>query len=134
MYGLYGFVFLNFFEFENSACEKEITALADLYHKKIDLLEIVTLWSGGTPDDMEFFTERTGLTWTFLYISETSQVLEDYNIRAFPAYYLIHPEGTLLMLPAPGPSEDFESRYYQEYSKWKRELQRRLNDKTTIKN
>jgi hypothetical protein len=40
-------------------------------------------------------------------------VLKEYDIRAFPTYFLIGPDGKLILSPAPSPSEDFESELFE---------------------
>ncbi len=128
------FIYLNFFQYKNSACEKEIGAVEALYLRKIDLMEVVTVWTGGSYDDMLKFISENQFSWTFLYAPEDDRILKDYNIRAYPTYYMIHPEGTLSMKPAPSPLQEIEARYSQVYGRWKRELVRRENNNNTIKN
>jgi hypothetical protein len=41
-------------------------------------------------------------------LDEKSEILEDYDIRAYPSYFLIDPEGKLILSPAPGPDKGFE--------------------------
>ncbi|MCF6243304.1 MAG: hypothetical protein L3J74_18450, partial [Bacteroidales bacterium] len=53
-----------------------------------------------------------------------------YNVRVYPSYYLINPEGKLIMLPAFPPGEaSFEARYFDALKSWKRELLRREQEK-----
>ena len=32
-------------------------------------------------------------------------MVADYDVRSYPTYYLVDPEGKLLLSPAPGPQE-----------------------------
>jgi len=41
------------------------------------------------------------------------EVLKEYDIRAFPTYFLIGPDGKLILSPAPSPAEDFEQRLFE---------------------
>jgi len=38
--------------------------------------------------------------------------MRDYDVRAFPTYYLIDREGKLAISPAPAPGDDFEARLF----------------------
>jgi len=39
--------------------------------------------------------------------------MKDYDIRAFPTYFLIGPDGNLINSPAPGPGENFENNLFK---------------------
>jgi hypothetical protein len=49
--------------------------------------------------------------WTFLHFSNQPDLLDDYDIRGYPSYFLIGPEGRLILSPAPSPVENFESTF-----------------------
>jgi len=119
------FVYLNFFEKGNYVCQKEISLLDAIHKSNIDLLEIVTIWSGGTEKEMQEMVKARNYGWTFLYAPKDSEVYKEYQVTVKPHYLLIHPEGKLLYMTAPGPSEHFEPLYFDSYKKWKRELTRR---------
>jgi len=51
--------------------------------------------------------------WKFLLYDRQPEVLKQYDIRAYPTYFLIGPDGKLILSPAPSPSEDFESRLFE---------------------
>jgi peroxiredoxin len=122
------FVYLNFFKPENYTAEKEMALLQNLNSQKIDLLEIVTIWCGGTKDEMKNYVEKNNYSWTFLYCND-EQLLKTYDVRAFPTYFLIDPESTLIAAPAGSPEYNFEAFYYQAYQNRKNELLRRKDKK-----
>ncbi len=119
------FIYLNFCDPESYTCQQDMELMQALHEKETDLLDIVTVWTGGTYNDMLKYRKDKGYTWTFLY-GEGSSALTDYKVVSFPTYFLIHPESTLQIRPAASPgSSDFEPMYFFHYREWKRELVRR---------
>lgn len=119
------FVYLNFCNDESYTCEQDMRVLKALDEKNIDLLEIVTVWCGDSYENMQNFCKENDYNWEFLY-SGKSNIEENYQIETYPGYFLVHPEGTLLVRPAPSPaSTEFEPIYFYYYREWKRELIRR---------
>jgi hypothetical protein len=41
------------------------------------------------------------------------EIIDQYDVRAYPTYYLIGPSGKLQMSPAPSPAEGFESQLFK---------------------
>ena len=118
------FIYLCFYDKDSYSCQKDIELLNQIDKKEIDLLKIVTIFKD---DDLKYIKElkeKTDYKWTLLQCSKNDKVLKNYKVVAYPTYYLIHPTGTLSLLPAPGPAENFESEYYKVYQVWKRKLTR----------
>jgi hypothetical protein len=59
------------------------------------------------------FLAKNKYDWKFLLYDRQPGVLKDYDIRAYPTYFLIGPDGKLILSPAPSPSENFESRLFE---------------------
>ncbi|PID87998.1 MAG: hypothetical protein CSB06_02735 [Bacteroidia bacterium] len=114
------FVYLNFMQRGNYACEKDMDLLRMLHAKEIDNLAIVTIINDEAPmDSIRSFVEKKDYQWTILQCFSKDKVLKDYKVSAYPAYFLIHPEGSLLMHPAPSPEKNFEAAYFKVYRAWK---------------
>jgi hypothetical protein len=62
---------------------------------------------------MANYVKNTGLNWTFLHFGNQPSILEEYDIRAYPTYYLIGPDGKLLLSPAQSPGENFEQYLFE---------------------
>ncbi len=119
------FIYLNFCNADSYPCKKDLILLEAMQAQHIDLLEIVTIWSGKSLKEMKEFQTKNGFKRTFLFAGNSS-VNQDYKVVSYPSYFMIHPEGTLLMMPAPEPGSDkFEPMYFYYYRDWKRELIRR---------
>ncbi|NPA44492.1 MAG: redoxin domain-containing protein [Chlorobi bacterium] len=115
------FVYLSFYKKGNYACQKDIDLLNRLNKKKIELLDIVTIYVDANDNYLKEIKEKNDYDWTFLKCEDNDKLLKDYNIVAYPTYFLINPEGTLLLLPTPSPAENFEGAYFKIFQEWKRE-------------
>ena len=56
-------------------------------------------------ESMVHYAQTSGYKWPFVYCGGDPRVVADYDVRSYPTYYLVDPEGTLLLSPAPGPQE-----------------------------
>jgi peroxiredoxin len=107
------FVYLNFCSCFSYTCLNEFAMLQNIYRKHNKYLEIVTIVMDDNVEVMRDFVKRSGYEWTFLHFDNTPTIFQDYDVRAFPTYYLIDDEGKLSMSPAPTPNEEFEGRLFK---------------------
>lgn len=113
------FVYLNFIHTENYACQKDMLILEQFYKSMRRELEIVTIVMDEDFEAMENFTEANSYKWDFLHFGSYPQLSELYNLQALPSYYLINPEGTLSLSPAPAPEENFQERFAEQYQSFR---------------
>lgn len=107
------YVYLNFCSCFSYTCMNEFKMLSTLYEKHNKFLEIVTVIVDNDPDVINSFLERSNYQWKFLHYGNQSSIIRDYDVRAFPTYYLIDPEGKLVLSPAPSPADEFEARFFK---------------------
>lgn len=108
------YTYLMFCTTRNYACITEFEQVKKLYQKHADKLNIVTILADDDFEASKKFIRGKQLPWTFLHYANSPDVLKDYDIRAFPTYFLIDPEGRLSFSPAPSPLENFELRLFNE--------------------
>jgi hypothetical protein len=127
--GLNGkFVYLNFINPKSYTCQQELEVLKTMVSKKYPMLEIITICVCNKMEEMHKLLKDNSYNWTFLYYNGNIDLLKSYNVRAFPTYYLINPEGKLSMSPAFPPTDaSFEARYSDILKAWKKEIQTRKN-------
>lgn len=121
------FVYLSFYTKDNYACQKDLDLLNNINKNKNELLDIVTVFLDVDENYINNLKAKNSYDWTFLYCKKDDRVLKDYNIVAYPSYYLINPEGTLMLLPTPAPAENFEDAYFKIFQTWKRKQIRNNN-------
>lgn len=107
------YVYLNFCSCFSYTCLNEFKYLSNLYEKFNEYIEIVTVIMDNDKDVINSFLERSNYKWLFLHYGNQSSIVREYDVRAFPTYYLIDPNGKLALSPAPGPGEEFEARLFK---------------------
>ncbi len=113
------FVYLNFINPKSYACLKQLEVLKMLNAKKYDKLKIVSICICDNFKEMKQFVRNNKYRWTFLYGNK--EILNKYNVKVYPTYYMINPEGKLSMSPAFEPTADsFEKRYFDMLRAWQK--------------
>ncbi|MCD6200605.1 MAG: TlpA family protein disulfide reductase [Bacteroidales bacterium] len=105
------YVYLNFSSRLSYSSLREFPLLVKLQERYGNQLQIVTVALEDHPEILKSFVREKGYGWTFLICGDTCNLPGKYNVRVYPTYYLIDPEGKLVLSPAPAPTEDFESRF-----------------------
>lgn len=106
------YVYLNFCSTTSYSCLQEFPLLQQLQEKYGKHLEIVTISVDNEIGDLELFLEQTNYEWTFLHYGNKPDIVRDFDIRAFPTYFLIGPDKRLVTSPAPSPKENFEKMFF----------------------
>lgn len=110
--GLAGkYVYLNFSTPWSPSCREHFNLLKLIQEKYENTLEVITVSIDENNSRMKDLVKEMDLSWRFLDSQFESKILESYDVRAFPTYYLIDPGGRLLLSPAPGPDNGFEQRF-----------------------
>ncbi len=115
------YVYLNFSSRLSYSSLREFPLLVRLQERYGNQLHIVTVALEDHPEILKSFVQEKGYGWTFLICGETCNLPAKYDVRAYPTYYLIDPEGKLALSPAPAPTEDFESKFRSLLKKVRKE-------------
>jgi len=107
------YVYLGFCTSMSYACIQEFEMLRSLQEQFNQYFEIVMICADKNLATMRDFVNKKGYDWTFLHYGNQSDVLQKYDVRAFPTYYFIDDEGKLLMSPAPSPAENLEIKVFE---------------------
>lgn len=107
------YVYLNFCTCQSYACLNEFNLLADIHKRHKDRLTIVTIATDPQEEVLRQFLATNHYDWIFLHYDRQPDILKEYDIRAFPTYFLIGPDGKLIHSPAASPSENFEQRLFE---------------------
>lgn len=108
------YTYIMFCTTQNYACITEFEQVKKLYQKHADKLNVVTILADDNFNESKKFITGKQLPWTFLHYGNTPEVLKEYDVRAFPTYFLISPDGKMAISPAPSPSENFELSFFNE--------------------
>lgn len=107
------YVYLNFCSCQSYACITEFQTIDQFNQRHKDHLEIVTIVADDKFTTMTRFLKRYPFDWTFLHYGNQNELIKEYDIRAFPTYFLIGPDGKLLLSPSPGPNEGFGEQLFK---------------------
>jgi peroxiredoxin len=107
------YVYLNFCTCQSYACLNEFNLLAGIHKRHLDKLMIVTIATDPAEDVLRQFLVKNQYDWKFLYYNNQPEILKEYDIRAFPTYFLIGPDGKLIYSPALSPAENFEQNLFE---------------------
>ncbi len=113
------FIYLQFCNPASYACQKQMPLLKKYYKTKPKNLEIITIFVADTIEKMKKFISNKKYKWVFLFWNKDYKLLKKYNIKTYPTYYLIYPDGTLALNPAPTPEENLQEAFADIYKKWK---------------
>ncbi|UCG28013.1 MAG: redoxin domain-containing protein, partial [Bacteroidales bacterium] len=107
------FVYLNFCTSLSFPCLSQFNLIKPIYEKYREVLHVVTV--SVDEDNSRFMNliRTNGYTWIFLDARDQPDIINLYDIHAFPTYFLIGPDGRLVLSPAPEPGADFE-RYFSD--------------------
>ena len=106
------YVYLNFCNSYSYYCIKEYEYLKILHQRMTGKeLKIVTILVDDSYSMMHDLVRNNNYPWTFLHFSAQPEVIDHYDIRSYPAYFLLGPDGEMLLSPAPSPAENFENTF-----------------------
>lgn len=114
------FVLLNFVRPDCKLCFQYMPLLDELREKQNGALQIVNIVWGDPGHQFQQYAESRNYGWPVLDLGSEILLLEDYDIRTFPSYVIIRPDGTVAMSPAPMPEENldyFLERFMKNYQK-----------------
>jgi thiol-disulfide isomerase/thioredoxin len=102
------YVYLMFCNSYSYYCIREFELLNDLNSRHNSHLAIVTILVDETWQSMKDLLKTNNYSWTFLNYSSNPEIINEYDVKAYPSYHLIGPDGKLIASPAPAPMEGFE--------------------------
>ena len=107
------YVYLNFWASWCNSCVQEFPIMSDLYNKYSKDIIFISVSSDKKWADFINFTKNNNYSWKFLHYGGSKKIMDDYEARALPAYFLISPEGYFIEAPAASPSEGIEEKFQE---------------------
>jgi thiol-disulfide isomerase/thioredoxin len=116
------FVLLDFITSGCKMCLHDFSKLAEIQNFLNKPVEIVVVVTDGKIENV--LASVSGAHFHVFRLGRKIQTLEEYEIRIYPTYIIINPDGTVAMAPAPLPNENldvflngFMKRYAKENNK-----------------
>lgn len=111
------YIYLGFCNAQNFACKEELELTKKLFEKKEKSLEIITVYIDETCKTIKDFSKKNNYKWSGFVTNQQSAIIKDLNIKAYPAYYLIGPDGRIVSAPAKTLKEGFEEYFMRTFGK-----------------
>ncbi len=105
------YVLLNFSSRLSYSSLRQFPLLGELLDKYGDVLQVVTVAVDNDPAQLRAFVEEKGYRWPFLVCGMECNVARTYRVKGYPVYYLLDPQGRVVLAPAPAPTENFEAEF-----------------------
>ena len=102
------YVYLNFISFQSYACQVQFPILSDLADDFRDSLVVVSISIDESTQEMKNQVINKNYSWPFLHLGDDPVLLNEYDIRAYPTYFLLDKEGKFIGSPAPSPMDNFK--------------------------
>ena len=111
------FTLLSFVDNNCKVCQFHLKKLGEIQDKlNFDFVSIVF---GDSSNDFEDYARDRGFEWPVLNIGKNITLLEDYDVKVFPTYIFINPDGTIAYVHLPMPEENMElylTRFMDRYN------------------
>ena len=102
------FVYLSFFNSSSADCRAELDSIVSIEKRLRQVLSVVSISVEDNFTLASNLWNTKGYTWQLLNGSKQKQLVHNYNAALTPAFYLVAPDGTMRLSPAPSPSHGFE--------------------------
>lgn len=102
------YIYLGFFASWNKASVLDLKIIQRIKKKYGKQIEFINISVDRNPEDFKQLIARYKFNWSVVHFDNNYKMLEDFNIKSFPVYFLISPEGKLVMSPAEKPAMMFD--------------------------
>jgi len=106
------YVYLTFWRSTCTSCLQELKLISNLERKYGSKVKFVSINTGSdTLQQIAYLKKNPKLNWVFLHTSVNDKVKEAYEIKNYPAYFLVDPNGRFIQAPALTPAESIEQTF-----------------------
>jgi len=102
------FILLSFIRPDCRVCLLHLEQLSELEEKFKTKIQNISIVDGTDYQEVVRYADSRLYDWPFLNLKKNILLLEDYEIKTYPTYTIINPDGTIAMTPAPMPDENLE--------------------------
>ena len=110
-------VLLQFVEKGSATVQHQFETLADLHHQWQDSVQLITITTKDQLSTYRTWFEEQRYDWPLLNLGNDVLLLERYEVRTFPEYFLILPGTKIGMAPAPSPDQTLDKQVTRLYRK-----------------
>jgi peroxiredoxin len=122
------YVYLNFFNTQNHECLQDLKLLKNVQQRYQQVLTIVSLYMGDDFKSAQQLWKQNSYSWPLLDASRDQKLADVYRVKDVPTYYLIGPDGKLLLSPAPAVSRGFQAAFVRVFRNTENQRKREAAD------
>jgi cytochrome oxidase Cu insertion factor (SCO1/SenC/PrrC family) len=119
------YIYLNFIYTDSRDCQYELNIIKNIQQRYHEVLEIVTISLDKDFDVSKNYWKNNNFTWKLLDGSKDKDIADSYSVKSTPSFYLISPEGTLLLSPAPSVSKGFDAAFVNVFRRHENKRKRK---------
>ncbi|MBI1288994.1 MAG: redoxin domain-containing protein [Flavobacteriales bacterium] len=97
------YVFLELTDATNGYCQRETNVIPNL-KDEFRNIRFVTVCVGNSEAEMRSLQRQMNINWEFGGVEMSSSIMEDYDIKSLPLFFIIDPDGKFYSVPAKEPS------------------------------
>ncbi|MCX6270236.1 MAG: thioredoxin-like domain-containing protein [Bacteroidetes bacterium] len=102
-------VYVGFFTTWCEICLPEMKVIASLKEKYGDYVEFISICCDEDPISLTYYLAgNNNFKWTFFPLTNSQEILDNYEVTAYPLFVLIDPAGKIYQYPAFKPSEHLD--------------------------
>ena len=109
------YVYLNFFSTDNNESLEDLKLLKNVQQRYQQVMTVVSVSMGDDFSAAKQIWEKNGYNWPLLDASGNQKLADQYRVKDYPTYYLVGPDGKLLLSPAPAVSRGFQAAFIRVF-------------------
>ena len=98
------YVFLELTDAKNGYCQRETSVIPNL-KDEFKNIRFVTVCVGNTKSEMQSLQKQMNINWEFGGVEISSSIMDDYDVKSLPLFFIIDPKGKFYSVPAKDPSK-----------------------------
>ena len=123
------YIYLIILDNYSSNSVKILPKINEFFIKNTDKLFCIIIVNNQSLSKAEKSFSRSGYKGKILCPVDENNFISKYRLNSYPTYYLIAPDGSFILSPAPGPSASFITQFQKIYQERDiRKLRTRIKD------
>lgn len=98
------YVFLELTDAANGYCQRETNVIPNL-KQEFKEIRFVTVCVGNSKAEMQSLQKQMNINWEFGGVEISSSIIEDYDMKSLPLFFIIDPDGKFYSAPAKDPTK-----------------------------
>ena len=98
------YVFLELTDSKNGYCQRETNVIPNL-KEEFATIRFVTVCVGNSKAEMQSLQKQMNINWEFGGVAIASSIMDDYDVKSLPLFFIINPDGKFYSVPAKDPTK-----------------------------